>query len=216
MTLRESWPSSAGLVDLRGRSPRGRSRRRAGSAAGRRRARRCSVVATRPDRPRARRVAELARAPSGRPPACGEARRRAPARPSSPSRSAARSRGPPRPSPSRESARARSGARARRLADRLPRGRGPRRATRPPRAGGAIAREVGERPGQALGQQPRAAGRDRPVDRVEQAAGALARERAGQLEVGAGRRVDGERRPRASSRVGGERVGRAPSWVRST
>ena len=57
-------------------------------------------------------------------------------------------------------------------------------------------RQVGQRPGQALGQQPGAVGGHRPVDRVEQAAGAFARERAGQLQVGAGRSVDRKRRAR--------------------
>lgn len=49
---------------------------------------------------------------------------------------------------------------------------------------------VGERPGQALGEQAAAARRLRPVDGGEQAASTLASQRAGQFEIGAGRRVD--------------------------
>ena len=46
-----------------------------------------------------------------------------------------------------------------------------------------------------LGQQPSANGRHRAVDGVEQAAGALAGEGSGEFEIGACRRIDGQRRP---------------------
>ena len=52
--------------------------------------------------------------------------------------------------------------------------------------------EIGERAGEMLGQQPRAVRRDGPVDRGEQAPGPLPRQSAGEFEVGARRRVDGQ------------------------
>jgi hypothetical protein len=55
---------------------------------------------------------------------------------------------------------------------------------------------MGEGAGQAIRQKPRAAGRHRAIDGGEQAARPLAREGAGELEIGPGGRVDRERRAR--------------------
>ena len=55
---------------------------------------------------------------------------------------------------------------------------------------------IGQRRHQPLGEQPRAAAGHGAVDRLEQRAVALARQRAQQFEIGARRRVDEQRRAR--------------------
>jgi hypothetical protein len=63
--------------------------------------------------------------------------------------------------------------------------------------------------GEPLGQQPRTAGRHRAVDGMaSSAAVALAGQGAGQFEIGAGRRIDGQRRAAEVSRSGGLSSGR--------
>ncbi len=69
--------------------------------------------------------------------------------------------------------------------------------------------DVGERPGQPLRQEPPARRRRRHVDALQERALALAGERARQLEIGAGRRVDLQRLPAGGAHRRRERRPRA-------
>ena len=81
------------------------------------------------------------------------------------------------------------------------RGRRPRRGSRAPSSRSLIASRIGQRTREPLGEEPRAGRRHREVDRREKRAFARAAERPGELEIGAGRRIDfeGSRRGRAAS-----------------
>ena len=76
-------------------------------------------------------------------------------------------------------------------------------------------RDIGRRPVEAAGEEPRARAADGAVDRREQAAAPLAGQRRGELEVGPRRGVDQHRR---AGRLGdgGESGGRSPICVFST
>ena len=127
---------------------------------------------------------------------------------------AARSRGPPRPTTSRASERAKSGA-ASELAESA--GAASASATKAPTASSRRVDRggIGQRRRQPLREQPRAGRRHRAVDRREQRAAPLARERAISSRLARVAASIDSVAP-ALSRAGGDSGGRLPSCVRST
>ena len=109
---------------------------------------------------------------------------------SRPCRIAPMSRGPPRLSARRDSDARHVGRAPQRIARYCPRAPARQEIRQPNRGARAISSGSSQRRHQPFGKKPRPAPRHRPVDRLQQAAVAAARQRAQQFQIGSRRRVD--------------------------